>query len=84
MYLSEEQATALRRTARATGRSQAELIREGVDLVTAGSLERIFHSMGVARSSGASSRDADAELALILDERLARDRLVDDIESSHG
>lgn len=34
VYLPEDLKDALRRTARATGRSEAELIREGVGLVT--------------------------------------------------
>ena len=34
VYLPHELKTALRRTARATGRSEAELIREGIGLVT--------------------------------------------------
>lgn len=34
MYLTEEQKRRLERTARLTGRSEAELIREGVDAVT--------------------------------------------------
>ena len=36
VYLTEGQKRALARTAQATGRSEAELIREGVDTVTAG------------------------------------------------
>lgn len=34
VYLTTRQRAALARTARATGRSEAELIREGVDVVT--------------------------------------------------
>jgi hypothetical protein len=34
VYLPEDLKRALRRTARATGRSEAELIREGIGLVT--------------------------------------------------
>ncbi len=34
VYLPDELKTALRRTARSTGRSEADLIREGVGLVT--------------------------------------------------
>lgn len=34
VYLTETQKRALERTARVTGQSEAELIREGVDLVT--------------------------------------------------
>ena len=36
VYLTSDQRRALTRTARATGRSEAELIRQGVDAVTAG------------------------------------------------
>jgi len=35
VYLTESQKRALERAARAAGRSEADLIREGVDLVTA-------------------------------------------------
>ena len=35
VYLTQSQKRALERTARLAGRSEAELIREGVDLVTA-------------------------------------------------
>jgi hypothetical protein len=35
VYLTSQQRRALARTARATGRSEAELIRQGVDAVTA-------------------------------------------------
>jgi len=34
VYLTEAQKRALERTARSTGRSEAQLIREGVDIVT--------------------------------------------------
>ncbi len=36
MYLTTEQKRALEQAARAKGRSEAELIREGIDAVTAG------------------------------------------------
>ena len=49
VYLSEQQAEALRRTARATGRSQSDLIREGVDLVTEVAADRPrFRFIGTA------------------------------------
>ena len=35
MYLTEQQKRALERASRVAGRSEADLIREGVDLVTA-------------------------------------------------
>jgi hypothetical protein len=52
VYLSEEEAAALRAAARTTGKSQAELIREGVRRVTLGNRrkKRVFHSMGIADS----------------------------------
>jgi hypothetical protein len=49
VYLSKHQAEALRRTARATGRSQSDLIRHGVDLVTGGGADRPrFRFIGAA------------------------------------
>ncbi len=48
MYLSEDEASGLRRMAAATGRSQSELIREGVQHVVSQPPKRTFHSMGVA------------------------------------
>ena len=52
VYLSDEEAAALRRTAAETGRSQSELIREGVRMVTAASGERRFRSMGKGAGTG--------------------------------
>ena len=46
VYLTEPEVEGLRRVAAATGRSQAELIREGVRLVIEQGPPRIFHSMG--------------------------------------
>ncbi len=54
VYLTEIEAEALRRTAAATGRSQAELIREGVRLVTEQAPARTFHSMGGGEGPGES------------------------------
>lgn len=51
VYLTAEQAAALRRTSRATGRSQSQLIREGVDLVTGARPGLRFRSMGAGRRS---------------------------------
>jgi hypothetical protein len=45
VYLSDEEAEALRRRAAETGTSQSELIREGIRRVT-GAGKRVFHSMG--------------------------------------
>lgn len=49
VYLTDEQAEALGRVSRATGKSRSDLIREGIDRVTrTHGGERAFHSMGVA------------------------------------
>lgn len=52
MYLNDEEAAALRRAAAETGRSQSELIREGVRAVTAAIQERRFRSMGMGAGTG--------------------------------
>lgn len=73
VYLPEEDWAALRRAAIATGRSQAELIREGVRMVTDGQRERPFHSMGVGRSSGPPIGDRfEGELGKALEEAFRR------------
>jgi ribbon-helix-helix CopG family protein len=56
VYLSDEEAAALRQAARVSGRSQAELIRDGVRqmLAAAGVQDRVFHSMGRGHGRGAS------------------------------
>jgi Ribbon-helix-helix domain len=75
VYLSEEQAAALRRASRATGRSQSELIRDGVDHVTKATPARVFASMGIARSATARHLDdLDGELTAILEGRVRDDR----------
>lgn len=51
VYLSDEEAEALRRAASEAGRSQAELIREGIRRVTRGRKRR-FYSMGVGEGPG--------------------------------
>jgi len=58
VYLSEEEAQSLRRAARATGKSQSELIREGVrSVANPRSLPpRVFHSMAAGRSDGKKPR----------------------------
>jgi hypothetical protein len=61
VYLSEEEASGLRRLAAATGRSQSELIREGVRHVVSRPPRRTFHSMGVAEGPPYEPWDA-AEL----------------------
>lgn len=54
VYLDEDEAEALRRAASRTGRSQAELIREGVRRIIAAEEDqpRVFHSMGVGDGGG--------------------------------
>ena len=52
VYLDDSQAAALRRLARETGRSQAELIREAVGRATAGAAQRRFKSLGAGRGGG--------------------------------
>lgn len=54
VYLTDELAEALRRVSIATGRSQSELIREGVRRVTASASvgRRRFHSMGKGHGDG--------------------------------
>lgn len=51
VYLSEEEWEALRRAAAETGRSQSELIREGVRRVTTRKPRR-FRSMGMGEGTG--------------------------------
>jgi len=62
-YLDEADAAALRRMAALTGRSQAEIIREGVAMATASARRRKFKSHGAGRGSGeAVGRSARAIL----------------------
>ena len=63
VYLSPADAEYLRRAAARTGRSQADLIRDGIRRVTSEAQpgERVFRSMGVGRGSGAPYRGWDAE-----------------------
>lgn len=63
VYLTPEESLHLKRTAARTGRSQAELIREGVRLVTAQSHEtpRTFHSLGKGRGGASGHRGWDAD-----------------------
>lgn len=63
VYLSPADAEHLRRAAARTGRSQADLIRDGIRRVTSEAQpgERVFRSMGVGRGSGAPYCDWDAE-----------------------
>ena len=54
MYLTEDEAEGLRRLSGATGRSQADLIREGVRSLLSGedASRRTFHSMGKGHGGG--------------------------------
>jgi hypothetical protein len=63
VYLTPEESLHLKRTAARTGRSQAELIREGVRLVTAqsGETRRTFHSLGKGHGGGAPHSGWDAD-----------------------
>lgn len=60
VYIDDSQAERLGRLASASGRSQAELIREGVERVLSEAPSRTFRSMGKGRSGeGARRWDAD-------------------------
>jgi hypothetical protein len=54
VYLTELEAEGLHRMSAATGRPQAELVREGVRLVIEQGPPRTFHSMGKGEASGES------------------------------
>ncbi|MGO9321500.1 MAG: ribbon-helix-helix domain-containing protein [Solirubrobacteraceae bacterium] len=62
VYLDSSDVERLRRAAARTGRSQAELIREGVRLVTADTqaVPRAFHSLAVGHGGGAPYSGWDA------------------------
>lgn len=55
VYLNEDDAEGLRRASAETGRSQSELIRDGIRRVIGRRPKRKFHSMG----KGASGRGYD-------------------------
>jgi Arc/MetJ-type ribon-helix-helix transcriptional regulator len=59
VYLNDEEAEGLRALARATGKSQAELIREGVRRLLRKPPKRTFHSL--AQGASGDSRRWDAE-----------------------
>jgi Ribbon-helix-helix protein, copG family len=63
VYLTVGEAEQLRRAAARTGRSQAQLIRDGVRLVTAEEQPgpRVFHSLGKGHGGGAPYRGWDAQ-----------------------
>jgi hypothetical protein len=60
VYLAQEEADGLRRLSHATGRSQSELIREGIRQVVRGAPRRVFHSMGTGRSGATEVREEPA------------------------
>jgi Arc/MetJ-type ribon-helix-helix transcriptional regulator len=62
-YLTDEDADKLRRLAMRDGKSQSELIREGVRLVIAevGTQPRVFRSMGAGHGGGARAPDWNAD-----------------------
>lgn len=63
VYLSDEEAEKLRRAAAASGRSQAELVREGIRyvLIAAGLQGRVFRSMGMGHGGGAPYTPPDPD-----------------------
>jgi Ribbon-helix-helix protein, copG family len=61
VYIEDAQAERLGRLAASSGRSQAELIREGLERVLGEAPPRSFQSMGVGRSGGGRPRRWDAE-----------------------
>lgn len=56
VYLTADEAAALRRMSAASGRSQADLIREGLLRVLGEPKARRFHSMGKGRSKRPTQR----------------------------
>jgi len=63
VYLTSDEVEQLRQAAARTGRSQAQLIREGLRLVTEQEQRapRVFHSLGKGHGGGAPYRGWDAE-----------------------
>jgi len=61
VYIDDSQAERLGRLAIASGRSQAELIREGVERVLDETPSRTFRSMGKGRSGGRAGRRWDPD-----------------------
>jgi hypothetical protein len=61
IYLNDDEAERLQRMASTTGRSQSELIREGVRHVLRGTGGRKFHSMGIGESGGPGPLEWDPD-----------------------
>lgn len=63
MYLTDDEAEELRSAAIATGRSQADLIRDGIQhvLLASGVRNRQFHSLAKGHGGGAPYRSWDAD-----------------------
>ena len=63
VYLSDEEANRLAQLVRVTGKSQSDLIRQGIALVTAAQPrpKRIFHSRGVGHGDGTHPGRWDAD-----------------------
>jgi hypothetical protein len=61
VYIEDSQADRLSRLAAVSGRSQAELIREGLERVLDESPPRVFRSMAAGRSGGRAPRRWDAD-----------------------
>lgn len=63
VYLTDEEAERLREAATACGRSQSELIREGIRYMLRSfeSPERVFHSMGRGHSGSTPHRGWNSE-----------------------
>lgn len=61
VYLDDSQAERLSRLATSSGRSQAELIREGVDRVLSDAPSRTFRGMETGRSGGNVNRRWDPD-----------------------
>lgn len=61
VYLDDSQAERLGRLAAVSGRSQAQLIRDGLERVLEQAPSRTFRSMGKGASGGAAKRGWDAD-----------------------
>ncbi len=89
VYLDDEDVECLKRLAETTGRSQSELIREGIRRVVQEVPGRTFHSMGTGRSG---PRGAGEDVTLMsrswnageLYERSFRDRDGRSLRSPNG